>query len=209
MAKKNHARRGAFNADDVIADRVRPGAADLIALIRDVNPTGRGLKGTEAARRYALKSRLQSILVVRFQDAIEIHTEPIEPGVVSLRHRPSGVDACHAVIAELEDEARSIVQRAVDLGSQPELSSEAGAGAGPATGTATAPTTATAATETETAPITGTAATETGPAPTTGTTATGTGTETETVRAMTAPGTAMAATSARASREAVTALTGC
>jgi hypothetical protein len=112
---KKKGRRAPLDPDDVIAGRAKPSARELIALIHDVNPTGRGLPQAHAARRYAQKSRLQSALIARFQGDIDVRAEPREPGVVALSHIPSGLDACHAVIAELDDDARSWVQRAVDL----------------------------------------------------------------------------------------------
>ncbi|MRG93537.1 hypothetical protein [Polyangium spumosum] len=114
MAHDKKSRRGSLTPDDVLTGRVRPDARELVALIRDVNPTGLGLDRREAARRYALKSRLQSVLVTRFRDAVEVRPEPREPGVVLLHHRPTGLDACHAVLAELDDDARSFVQHALD-----------------------------------------------------------------------------------------------
>ncbi|MDI1475584.1 hypothetical protein [Polyangium sp. y55x31] len=117
MPHDRKTRHGSLTPEDVITGRVRPEARDLVALIRDVNPTGLGLDRRETARRYALKSRLQSVLVTQFRDAVEIRPEPDEPGVVLLHHRPSGLDACHAVIAELDDDARSFVQHALDTAS--------------------------------------------------------------------------------------------
>lgn len=106
--------------DDVLEGRVRPAVRDLISLIHDVNPSGHDhLPAREMARRYAQKSRLQSLLVRRFADDLDV--EPIlgEPHLASLRHRSSGVDACHAVVAELDDDARSWVQHALDLAALP------------------------------------------------------------------------------------------
>ncbi|MDC3958072.1 hypothetical protein [Polyangium jinanense] len=121
MAKDKKKRGASLDPEDVIAGRVRPEARELVALIRDVNPTGLGLDRRETARRYALKSRLQSVLVTHFRDGIEIRPEPGEPGVVLLHHRPSGLDACHAVVAELDDDARSFVQRVIDTAASPAI----------------------------------------------------------------------------------------
>ncbi len=110
--KKPHHR---LDPDDVIEGRARPTARDILALIHDVNPTGHDLSQKEAARRYVQKSRLQSLLIHRFPD--EILVEPgDEPGVIGLRHRASGADACHAVLATLDDDARSWAQMQLDLG---------------------------------------------------------------------------------------------
>ncbi len=116
MAKQKKAQRR-LDPEDVIEGRARPGAQELLALIHDVNPSGHDLPARENARRYALKSRLQSLLVRRFPD--EIVVEPGEaPGVVGLRHRASGADACHAVLATLDEDARSWVQMRIDLGEE-------------------------------------------------------------------------------------------
>src|SRR6185437_11194752 len=105
--------------DDVLQGRVRPDVRALVSLIHDVNPSGRDhLPAAEIARRYTVKARLQSLLVRRFAAEIDVDPVPGEPRLASLRHRGSGVDACHAVIAELDDDARSWVQRALDLGTQ-------------------------------------------------------------------------------------------
>ncbi|MDC0743706.1 hypothetical protein [Polyangium mundeleinium] len=119
MAKDKKTRHSSLDPEDVLTGRSRPEARDLVTLIREVNPTDRGLDRRETARRYALKNRLQSMLVTRFREAIEIRPEPGQPGVVLLHHRPSGLDACHAVIAELDDDARSFVQHVVDTAASP------------------------------------------------------------------------------------------
>jgi hypothetical protein len=107
-------RKGPFDPDDVLADRVRPGATELIELIHRENPTGRALSAREAEARYARKARLQSLLVRRFQAELTVVPEADHPGTISLRHR--GRDACHAVIATLDEDARAWVQLQVDLG---------------------------------------------------------------------------------------------
>ncbi len=104
-----------FDADDVLAGRVKPGATDLLQLIHRENPTGRELPARETEARYARKARLQSLLVHRFADELEVALDPAQPGTVSLRHRGHGRDACHAVLAALDDDARSWVQRELDL----------------------------------------------------------------------------------------------
>src|SRR5262249_35920442 len=75
------------------------------------------LPAAERARRYADKNRIQSLLIQRFAEEIEVIPDPGEgEGVVILRHRPSGSSASHAVIAELGEEARMWVQTQIDLG---------------------------------------------------------------------------------------------
>ena len=110
-------KRARLVSDDVLSGRVRPDVRDLIELIHDVNPSGHEhLLAREITDRYAVKSRLQSLLVRRFADDLVVEPVRGEPHLVTLRHRPSGQDACHALVRELDDDARSWVQRAIDLG---------------------------------------------------------------------------------------------
>jgi hypothetical protein len=116
VARDKRARRHKPSPDDVIAGRAHLRARDLCSMIHDVNPSGRPLPPAEAARRYAQKSRLQSLLIREFASETEVRPEPNKEGVISLRHRPTGADACHAVLAELDEDARSWAQRELDLG---------------------------------------------------------------------------------------------
>lgn len=116
MARDRRTQKHKPSPDDVIAGRAHLRARDLCSLIHDVNPSGRPLPPAEAARRYAQKSRLQSILIREFAAETEVRPEPNKEGVISLRHRFTGADACHAVLAELDEDARSWAQRELDLG---------------------------------------------------------------------------------------------
>jgi len=90
VAKNRRSNR--LDVDDVLEGRARPNARELIALIHEVNPSGQELPARETVRRYALKNRLQSLLVNRFAD--ELLVEPTdEEGMIGLRHRASGLDA--------------------------------------------------------------------------------------------------------------------
>ncbi len=109
------AKRKSLDPDDVIAGRIKPGVADLLDLIHRENPTGRDVSPREAELRYARKARLQSVLVRRFADELDVTADPERPGTVSLLHRGHGRDGCHAILASLDDDARSWVQRALDL----------------------------------------------------------------------------------------------
>jgi hypothetical protein len=104
-----------LDPEDVLSDRVKPTAAELLQLIHRENPTGRELPAREAEIRYARKARLQSLLVRRFADELDVAADPALPGTISLRHRGHGRDACHAVLAALDDDARSWAQRELDL----------------------------------------------------------------------------------------------
>jgi hypothetical protein len=115
MAKDD--KRGArqLDLDDVLAGRGKPPSArDLIELIRITNPTGLALKAKDTARRYAQKSRLQSLLIDQFGGDLEVALDPHEPGVIGLRYRPLDMHACHVPLEALDDDARSWVQGELD-----------------------------------------------------------------------------------------------
>ncbi|KAA0253915.1 MAG: hypothetical protein EDX89_12170 [Acidobacteria bacterium] len=121
MSKKRASRLP--DPDDVLAGRVRVRADELFALVHDVNPTGE--ESPRERERYALKSRLQGLLLTRFGDEVEIVPDPSNPDLFSLRHRSGLRDACHALVSQLPVEARALVRRRLDAG-------EGGAdGAGP------------------------------------------------------------------------------
>ena len=101
--------------DDVLAGRTKPAIDDLLQLIHQENPTGRDLGVRDAERRYSRKSRLQSLLVRHFGDALDVDLDASNPGTVLLRHRGSGRDGCHAVLASLDEDARAWVQLQLDL----------------------------------------------------------------------------------------------
>ena len=99
---------------DVLAGRVRPSVQDLIQLISQVNPTGEELPEAEAERRYQEKSALQSLLVNRFSEELAVVSDPEKEGIVLLRHRYGARDACHAVLDELDPDARAWVRLQLD-----------------------------------------------------------------------------------------------
>ena len=101
-----------LTVDEVLEGRGSPGVQEFIDLIRRVNPTDRNLPPDQEQQRYRDKSALQGILISRFADELEVVVE--EGETVLLRHRPSGRDACHAVISELDEEARRWVRRQLD-----------------------------------------------------------------------------------------------
>lgn len=124
---KSRSTKGSWDAQaaEVLAGRGSVDAGGLIDLIHQVNPTGRGRGPEETAARYALKSRLQSFLIRKFARDLDVLPDPVEPGVAALRHRYRRHDACHAVIATLDEDARSWVQRELDLAEQPASSAPA------------------------------------------------------------------------------------
>src|SRR5215467_14131927 len=100
-------------------EALRPGASieapELIQLIHEVNPSGHELKAEAERWRYQLKSRLQSLLIARFKEQLEVAPLPASPDVVSLLYRPQNRDACHAIVADLEEGPRSWVRLILDL----------------------------------------------------------------------------------------------
>ena len=115
MAKDDKRGNRHLDLDDVLAGRGKPPSArDLIELIRTTNPTGLALKANDTTRRYAQKSRLQSLLIDRFADDLEVTPDPHEPGVIGLRYRPLDLHACHVPLEALDDDARSWVQAELD-----------------------------------------------------------------------------------------------
>ena len=113
MSKRLY-RHPELEAEAVLGRRGAISAERLVQLIHEVNPTSRSLDREQAARRYRLKAELQSLLVERFSDELDVEPEKV-PGMVGLRHRFVGADACHAVIDELSEQARSWVRRELDL----------------------------------------------------------------------------------------------
>lgn len=112
MSKKRASRLP--DPEDVLAGRVRVRADELFALVHDVNPTGE--ESPREKERYALKSRLQGLLLTRFGDEVEVVPDPTNPDLVSLRHRSGIRDACHALVSQLPVEARALVRRRLDAG---------------------------------------------------------------------------------------------
>ncbi|HWN70778.1 MAG TPA: hypothetical protein VNM90_24220 [Haliangium sp.] len=115
---RKHKRGKGWQPEEVLAGKVELGARELAELIQRVNPTDRALPAAEAARRYRLKNQLQSLLVRRFTGEVEVSAD--RDGMALLAHRGSGKSACHAVLAELDEDARSWVQRRLDEAAAPE-----------------------------------------------------------------------------------------
>ena len=109
-------RRRRSDPEDVIAGRALATAHELFDLVHHANPTGRELTPAESARRYSLKARLQSVLVRRFPDELRVVPEPGSDDLVSLLHRSGQRDACHALVSQLDPDARAWVRRQLDEG---------------------------------------------------------------------------------------------
>jgi hypothetical protein len=117
--QKQRVKRGkSWMPEEVLAGKVVLSARELAELIQRVNPTNRELSPAEVTRRYRLKNQLQSLLVRRFASEVKVSAD--REGVALLAHRGSGKSACHAVLGELDEDARSWVQRRLDEGAAPE-----------------------------------------------------------------------------------------
>jgi len=102
------------DAEDVLAGRRTPDASDLLDLVHAINPTAREVDERERFRRYALKSKLQSLLIRNFGDELTVTANV--GGVVAIAHRYRGRDACHARLDTLDLDARAWVQWRLDTG---------------------------------------------------------------------------------------------
>jgi len=94
----------------LLAGRATASLDRLLELVRGTNPTRRSaLDPDEARRRYALKARLQSLVIARHgAELVVVATRT--PGVVALRLAGRRGDVCHAVVAALEAPARAWVE---------------------------------------------------------------------------------------------------
>ena len=114
MGKRRHGGHELPDAEDVLSGRTHADARTLLRMINVVNPTGRAVADRDRTQRYQMKSRLQSLLVRDHADVLEVRPDPQHDGLVTIRHIVLG-DASHAMVAELEDDARSWVQLQLDL----------------------------------------------------------------------------------------------
>ncbi|MEW6742094.1 MAG: hypothetical protein AB1486_04985 [Planctomycetota bacterium] len=112
-----------LDPDAVASGRLDATIEELFGLIRRVNPTSSSLQGSAREQAYALKSRLQSLLIERFGDALEVEPSTDSAGeIVGLRHRLNRRDACHVRLIDLSPAARAWVrarQYRPDEGSSP------------------------------------------------------------------------------------------
>jgi hypothetical protein len=104
-----------LDPEEVLAGRRSVTPEDLFRLIHQVNPTGLGHDRDEEIRLYRQKSDLQSRLIREHSEMLALRRGPGD-GVVSLVHRLGQFDACHAVVDELEPDARSWVRHQLDTG---------------------------------------------------------------------------------------------
>lgn len=83
----------------------------LCEWIRRCNPTALALSADERERRYAVKARLQSELVLRFGEKLAFRPTR-QHGVIGIEVPGEGFDGGHAVVTRLTSEARDWLARA-------------------------------------------------------------------------------------------------
>jgi hypothetical protein len=116
MARKSKKKK-TIQPEDLLAERTSATARDLIRMIHRINPTKEGVEPRRAAHRYRLKARLQSVLIRRFGEGLIIEQPDVNrPQLIGIRLRNFDEDACHALIHELDEDARSWAQRQIDEG---------------------------------------------------------------------------------------------
>jgi tetratricopeptide (TPR) repeat protein len=120
MSKKRKKKKQDIDPYEVLAGRVKVTSHELIGLIHRVNPTKEGLEDKKASERYKIKARLQSLLIRRFCDRLLVEQpDPENPQLVSLKLSYFDENACHALLPELDPDARSWVQRQIDEAGEP------------------------------------------------------------------------------------------
>jgi hypothetical protein len=87
---------------------------ELIRLIHKINPTNESLGFDEVEKRYELKSSLQSLLINRFSESLTVVADSANPQLISLNFKHFSENGCHAIIADLDFEARSWVNTQLD-----------------------------------------------------------------------------------------------
>lgn len=117
MAKRRkNKRKQPKDPEDILAGRASVTALELIRMIHRINPTKENIGKRETQERYRTKARLQSLLIHKFKDSLQVLPDPVDPGLVSLQLKHFDENACHALVSELDDQAISWVKMEVDLG---------------------------------------------------------------------------------------------
>jgi hypothetical protein len=105
--RRSRERRWSHDPEAVLRGEETVELRDLLRLIQDVNPTGREADAAERARRYALKSSLQSLLLRRHADVLRV-VKTVRPGIVGLRCTTQREDGGHARLDLLDADARDV-----------------------------------------------------------------------------------------------------
>jgi len=115
MAHKRKKKRQKIDQDDVLKQNVAVTALELIKMIHRINPTGKKISSKQESERYKIKAQLQSLLIRRFHDGLRVtQPDPENPRLVALNLRHFDEDACHALVDELDEDARAWTQRQID-----------------------------------------------------------------------------------------------
>lgn len=100
---------------DVLNSKIKLTAHELVQLIHEVNPTGKMLGNKQTSELYQLKSHLQSHLILQYPDSLTVEPESLENfELIKINLKFYNENACHALLSELDDDARSWAQRAID-----------------------------------------------------------------------------------------------
>ena len=100
---------------DVLKEKVSVTVDELIRMIHRINPTGEDISSKKASERYKIKTQLQNLLIRRFHENLIVEQpDPENPRVVGFRLGHFDIDACHTLIDELDEDARSWTQRQID-----------------------------------------------------------------------------------------------
>jgi hypothetical protein len=103
-------------SEHLLTSQQVPASLEIITLIKKVNPTRLSLDESDRERGYQVKHRLQSLLLEQYGDSFHLIPHPANPGIILIKHRllPS-IDACHADLAALSDQAIDRVESAAPL----------------------------------------------------------------------------------------------
>lgn len=118
MGKRRKKKWKRLDVDDVLTGKAQASIDELFRLIHQANPTHLDLPEQEAASRYSIKSRLQSILLQNYFDKVRISPDQ-DHDVISIDHRYGSGNACHALVTELDEDVRARVRRYLDEQSAP------------------------------------------------------------------------------------------
>lgn len=115
MANKRKKKKQENDYYDVLKEKVPITVHELIKMIHRINPTGENISSKKASERYKIKTQLQSLLIRRFHERLIVEQPESEnPRLVGFRLRHFDEDACHAIIDELDEDARAWTQRQID-----------------------------------------------------------------------------------------------
>ena len=116
MAHKHKKKKQPIDPQDVLTVKISLSSLELIRMIHRVNPTGEEVRPEEASQRYQLKAKLQSLLIRLYNHQLRVEqTDANQPQLIGLRLLHFSEDACHAFMQELDEDARSWVQRQIDV----------------------------------------------------------------------------------------------